>query len=372
MELEIALRNTAQKFLKGAADNTTRNRAWLMYFLKEGRILYKQGATVLNWQIRAREPASQNLASGLGVTYIQSSLFETLSITTAGIASVQALDHKVKMLQEADGGALAIVNLYGDALESTTASAAHRLSSEFFIQNNGNDNQLTGINTPCVPDGSVSVNDLIALPSTAATYCGKAVRPGSIGGRWSNALAAARRPSSLLTNDWPLGSGSPEYDYLAPKLLNYNSPRWGSGSNDWAGNCQIMMRRAKNWSKNLSGAGHSPSVALLAQDMLDEFQDNLQVKERLTVTDYGKALGFQDDVLNYNGLLVMCDYDCPAGSGFCLNASEMSLFTIHDNLFFTNGPDFNNTALAYEVLTGFYGNLRMNPKYLVKLGAFGA
>lgn len=370
MELQLALTNTANKYLKGAADNTTRNRAWLMYFVKEGRVLYNQGGPITTWNVRAREPGSQNHNSGIGVTFIQPNLFEQLTVPIAGIISASALDMKIKMLQEAEGGALTIVNLYGDALESTTGAAAHRLSREFYLQNTGDDTRLMGINTPMIPDGSATVNDLVILPSSSATYGGKSVRPGALGGTWDTNLAAAKRPSNLLSNDWPLGSGSPEYDYLSPRMLNSACPRWGSGANDWAGNCQHMLRRAKNWTKNLSGASHSPSVALLSQDYLDDFQDNLTIKERLTISDYGKALGFQDDVYNYNGLLVMADYDCPAGTGFCLNAGEMSLFTIHPNLFFTKGPDLNNTALAYEMFTGMYGNLRFNPKYVTKMASY--
>jgi hypothetical protein len=367
-EATLAIRNTAPKFLKGASDQTIRNRFWLAYLQKEGRILYNQGGVACNWNVRARQPDTRNHASGVGVIYSQTNSFEQLTVPVAGIIGTQALDLKVQMMNKEP---LAIVDLYSDAMESLLAAVGHRLSSELFIRNTGNENQLIGIDTPMVPDGSVSVNDLVALPSSSAAYGGKLVRPGSIGGAWSANLAAADRPSSLLTNDWPLGSGTPDFDYITPKLLNYRSNRWGTGGSTWSDNCEHVMRRGKSWIMNLSGATKTPTLHILSQELYDQFLDRLSVRERLMVSDYGKALGFGDNVLTYGGAMVMPDYDCPAGSGYAVNAAEMSLFSLHSDLFYSVGPDFNNTALATEVLVGFWGNMRFNPKHVAKYGAFG-
>ncbi len=364
-EAILAIRNTAPKYLKGASDQTVRNRFWLAMLESEGRILYNQSGVACNWNVRARQPATRTHSSGVGVVYTHNQAFEQLTVPVAGLIGSQALDLKIQMMNK---GPLAIVDLYADAMDSVLASVGNALSAQLFIRNTGNGDQLVGIDTPMVPDGSVVAADIVAAPSTTAAYGGKLVRPGSYGGTWSTSLPV--KPSSVLGTDWPLGSGSSDYDFLAPKMINYTSTSWGTNGNTWADNCEHVLRRAKNWIRHLSGASKVPTLTMLAQELYDEFQDKLTTRERLMVSDYAGKLGFTEDVINYNGSLVKSEFDCPAGTGYAINIDEMSLFSLHDQLFYLVGPEFNNTALAHEVAIGFFGNLRMNPKHIAKFGAF--
>lgn len=368
-EAILAIRNTAPKYLKGASDQTIRNRFWLSLLQSEGRILYNQSGTSTTWSVRARQPAARTHSSGVGVIYEHHQAFEQLTVPVAGLIGTQALDLKIQMMNK---GPLAIVDLYADAMDAVLASVGNRLSAELFLRNTGNDDQVVGIDTPMVPDGSVAANDRIALPSSSAAYGGKLVRPGSYGGTWSNNLAAANRPSSLLTNDWPLGSGSADYDFITPKMINYTSSSWGTGGNTWSDNCEHVIRRGRSWIRHLSGDSKIPTLHMLSQELFDEFQDRLVVRERLQVSDYAGKLGFAEDVINYNGAMIKSEYDCPAGVGYAVNLAEMSLFSLHDQLFYLVGPEFNNTALAHEVAIGFFGNLRFNPKHIAKYGSYGS
>lgn len=366
-EPRLAILNTAPKWLKGLSDQTIRNRFWLTYLQNEGRILFSQGGVACNWLVKARQPQSINIASGTGVVYTQLDAHESLTVPVAGIATTQALELKIKMMNK---DPLAIVDLAEEAIKSATVSTGNRLSAELYIRNTGNENQLVGLDTPFVLDGSVVTSDMIGLPSTTAAYGGKLVRPGSYGGTWSSALAASARPSSLLTTDWPLGSGSSDYDFIAPKALNFQSSRWGTGGTTWLDNCEHLVRRAKNWIGNLGGLSRVPTLHLLSQRLFDEFQDRQTVATRLSISDYGKSLGFGDMVLNYGGAMICPDFDCPSDTGYAINANEISLFSLHDDLFWIEGPNFNNTSLADEILVGFYGNLRFNPKYVAKYVGF--
>ncbi len=367
-EAILAIRNTAPKYLKGASDQTIRNRFWLALLQSEGRILYNQSGTSCTWNVRARQPVARTHSSGSGVVYEQHQAFEQLTVPVAGLIGSQALDLKVQMMNK---GPLAIVDLYADAMDSVLASVGNRLSAELFVRNTGNDDQIVGIDTPMVPDGSVVAGDRIALPSSSAAYGGKLVRPGSYGGSWSSNLSASARPSSLLTTDWPLGSGSSDYDFITPKLLNYTSTSWGTGGNSWADNCEHVVRRARSWIRHTSGETKLPSLHMLAQELFDEFQDRLVTRERLQVSDYAGKLGFSaENVINYNGSMIKAEFDCPAGTGYAVNLEEMSLFSLHDQLFYLVGPEFNTTALAHEVAIGFFGNLRFNPKHIAKYGAY--
>ncbi len=366
-EALLAIRNTAPKWLKGASDQTIRNRFWLAYLRKEGRLTFGANGVAINWNVQAREPSVELLASGQGVEYKQHHAYESLSIPYAGMRATDALDYKVQL---ANRGEIAIVDLYETKMDILLKTISRALCKGLYNQNLGDENQLMGIRTPCVADVATNANDMVAAPASSASYGGKSVQLGAIGGSWSADLAAGDRPSTVLGNDWPYGSGTSDYDYLSPKMLQYTSNKWGGGTT-WKANCEIVMRRGMSFVRHLTGENSIPDVFLLSQRLYDEFQDSLTGRERLFPSNYSQALGFPSNkIMEYNGSIVVTDYDCPADKGYALNAAEMELVSMHDNLFFTEGPIFDHKSLSSDFLVGFYGNLRFNPKHIVEFGKY--
>lgn len=362
----IAIRNTAPMWLKGASDSTIRNHFILAYLRKEGRMTFNYSGVAINWLVKARQPIARQLQSGQGTTYDQSQIYESLTIPYAGLHATDSLDHKVKLMNK---GELAIVDLAETKMDELLKTVSRGVSSGFYNQNTSDDNDLVGIRTPCIAHGSVAAGDIVAALSASASYGGKSVALGALGGSWSAVRSTS--PSSVLANDWPMGNGSPEYDYLSPKLLNYSSTGWGTGSTRWSENCEMVMRRGLSYVTHLSGTNNTPNVYLLAQDLMDEFKDQLTNRERLFPENYVSALGFAPGkLLEYNGAIVASDYYCPAGYGYALNAQEMELVSLHDNLFFMDGPTYNHLTLSDDFLVGFYGNYRFNPKHIVEFGAY--
>jgi hypothetical protein len=368
-EAQILIKNTAPRYLKQAQDSCLRGRFWLAYLKKEGRIKYGAGSHTVTWNVRCREPEMTTHSSGIGVVYKQNDAYEQLSLPIASLIGTDALDLKIQIINK---DPYAIVDLYGTKLEELLRTASNALSRQLFISNAGDTNRLIGFGSVMVPDAAVAATDMVAVPSSTATYGGKNIALASLGGTWTTDMAAADRPSSVAATDWPYGSGSTNYDWLTPKMLNAKSPKWtkNSGSVTWADNCEHMIRRSSTFMVNLNGDLSKPTVHALNAQWFDEVRDSYTMRERLQLSDYARGLGFQG-VLNYDGALIMHDYDCPANKGYAFNASEVELFSSYDQLFFTLGPNFDMTDLASQMLVGFFGNLKFHPRHLVEYGYYG-
>jgi hypothetical protein len=119
----------------------------------------------------------------------------------------------------------------------------------------------------------------------------------------------------------------------------------------------------------LSGSGMIPTLHLLAPDMYATFLDSLVSRERLQISNYASSLGFPN-TMEFEGAMLQKDYDCPAGRGYGINPKEMALYTLDDQLFYIDGPEWSIHAQAFVMLVGFMGNLRWNPKHFSEYASY--
>lgn len=350
-----AIKAIAPKYLPGAVDHTIRNRFLLSYLQKAGRFVFNVDGRDCTWNVKIRQPEVRS-TGGQRPQFVQSDVHEQLNITHAQLEGTDTIDRNTMMVNK---GETQIVNLTEEKLNDLVDSLADKLCSQVYINNSTDTNQYTGLQT-FIQGEVTSNNDRVAVPASGTTYGGKSIVLGAAGGTWSANLASANRFNSGLTNDWPEGSGDSQYDYLAPKILNYTGS-WSSGTNDWATNCEKLIRRARVMINSLSGKGRAPMLHVLSSQLYNELQDTVQVRERLKPSDYADKMGFPE-TLSYEGALVEYDFDCPAGKGFALNPQEMSLYSIEKGLMYVDGPTWDTREQAYLFLVGAFGNFRFNPK----------
>ncbi len=361
----IAVKNTAPKYLKGAADQTIRKRFWLSYLRQQGRIKLGDGGVSCTWNVKARQPEIRQNGDAGQQTFSEHDAYEQLTVDVRGYVGTDRLTLKKKMMNK---DPLAIVDLYGTKMDDLVKSLRDNFGGELYVDGNasGNSNRLLGIESFMGDDGNTVAGDIVANPSD--TYAGKSTALGNLGGTWTSALSTS--PNATLATDWPYGTGSSEYDYIAPKLINYSSTGWPSAATTWRDNCSVVMRRARTWCKTLGGDDMAPMCHLLSSELYDEFEDYQETKFRNTIPHKSASdLGFPD-VLSFNGAMVKQEYDCPAGTGYGVNVGEMLLFSIHDDFFYTEGPEWDTTSLSDLFLVGFFGNLRFNPKHFAKYAAY--
>lgn len=368
----LAVQATAPKWLKGASDQTIRQRVFLSMLDSRGRLKFNvDGHTECNWLIQVRDPQIRQYGDSARQSFTEHNAYESMQIDIRGYIGTDRLSHWTNLLNK---GKHAIISHYETKLPNLVRAAKRKLAADLYVDGYaaGYEQALIGLGSFMKPDGSVSSDDLVAVPASTAAYGGKSVQLGALGGTWSADLAVANRPSSVISNDWPLGSGSPEYDALTPKMLNVSSTRWPSATAGWKNNCTAIMRRARQWTRTLGGDGSEPMLHLLCNEFYTDYQDYIEAKERVILphketSDYGFS-----QTINFEGAAVVSDYDVPSGKGYGINIDEALLFTLHNDLFESEGPVWSVEEQAWLFVVRMAGNLRFNPKHHCEYGAYGS
>lgn len=363
-EAMSVVKATAPKYIKGATDLTIRRRLVLAMLNQSGNIAYNVKAPKLIWDVECREPRGRFLSGGERSQFTTHDAYEQLEIDHAEFEYTDKMARRTQQLNS--NSPQQIVDIGGRIMERLTEQCTKQLGKQFYADNTSGSNtsMLTGIESFMKPHASATATDKIIVPSATATYGGKNIGLGALGGTWS---ANGTANSSVTANDWPEGSGSAEYDYMAPKMFNYLA-NWGGSANTWEANSCRILRRSKEILLHTGGEGSAPVAHLLALDLYNAFRDHLEARERLQVSDYARTLGFPD-VLTYEGAIVSPDFDCPSGKGYGVSLSDMSLYSVNDQLFCTDGPTWTTEDQASLFLVMFFGNWKWNPKYFAQYRA---
>ena len=360
-----AITNVADSYLKGAIDLCLRERFLLSFLLKAGRFQGNCSGTNLHWNVKIKRPRIYT-GTGKRPQYEASDTNVQLAIGWARREGTDKLDRETMMVNQ---GESQIYDLAANKMDDLVSAATETMAADVYGDASADSTQPAGLRT-IFQHEITAITDRIAVPKADAVYAGKSMALGAEGGAWSAEKEAADRMNSGLTHDWPDGSGSPQFDYLASKSFNYNG-NWSTGSNNWKTNAEKIMRRSKVMIKAQGGAGSAPALHMLAQDMYVDFEDGLVNRERLRISDYATSIGFPD-VMRFEDALVAYDYECPAGEGYGLNPMQMEIKTPHDQLFFVDGPTWDIREQAWLMLVGFLGNIRFNPKYFAQYKGYAA
>jgi hypothetical protein len=350
------VKTTAPQYFKDATDHTIRNRPLLKMLQQSGNLFFNAKAPKFVWVVEVREPKVRHL-SGRGGTrtiFDQTDSYEQLEIDHAEMQVAESLTRRDQMINS--NSPQQIVDIIGKKFDQMVKTMSNRISNQFYADNTSgvNTGMLTGIRSIIKPTGASS--DQVAIPTSGTTYGGKSLELADLGGYWSTDLNTP--PNATAATDWPFGSGSTEYDWNTPKMLNINASF--NGDQGWENNCLKVFRRMNSVMRRCCGEGATPSVHLLGSDLLNEFKDKVESRERLYVSDYTKSLGFPH-LMQYEDAIVMDDFDCPANAGYAINPSEMALYSVHDQLFFTD-ESWETPEQASLLLVGFLGNWVHKPK----------
>jgi hypothetical protein len=355
-EALAALKVTVPAYFKEATDHTIRNRIALKLMETQGNIILNMKAPEMIWDIEVREPKVRAITGSDRHVWDETQVYEQLRIAHAELESTDVMRRRFQMINS--NSPQAIVDEAGKKMDRLVRAMTRKLNSQFYIDNSGSNSQyLTGLQSFLKFSPTLVTNDWVLPPLSGTTYGGLDIGLGSLGGTWSAGLTT--KPNANLAKDWPLGSGSPEYDYNAPKMLRQNGPF--GGLTGWENTCLHQIRRMSQAIKHTGGEGVAPILQIFSQELYSAVEDKLETRERLRVSDYATNLGFPD-TLTYGGSLLTSDYDCPAGKGFAINPSTCALYSVHSDLFFTDA-DWSTESQLSQFLVGFLGNYVHQPKY---------
>lgn len=353
--------DTAPQYMKGAADNVMRERLLLALFKKYGRIEYNQGSYQRTWDVEFSQPNIEAYGDAGHITYERHDRLRQFTLDWRGYIATDLMTEKERLMNKGD---VAIVNRYAEIIPALTRQITDRFAAEMYVDGSatGNGNRIHGFES-ALGAGTVLVGDRVAQPSD--TYAGRSTALAAEGGTWSATLSTY--PNSTIATDWPDGSGDPEYDYNAPKLVNWSSTAWGTGATTFEDNCERVLRQATIWSTRTGGKSGRPTLYLLASELFYAYQNHQEAKQRIWVPHKeAQDLGF-GDVLNQDGVMIQHDFDVPARTGYGLNVHQMSLASLAEQLFSTKGPTEDMKQMAFLFAVGFFGNMSLNVKFMNKL-----
>lgn len=364
-ESATLIKNTAQKYIKGASDHTIRQRVLLAMLAQGGRIKYNQSGYDLNWNLKIKLPDVVQGGDNAQNIFTEHDLNIQM---TLGVRSYKTLGRVSKRKVTLNrGGQLAIVDLFDQEMDSMKQALRNEFCAEIYKDGNGTGRGecIHGFESFLGDDGATTAADRVANPSD--TYAGQSTALANNGGSWATSGAPAY--NTAIGTVWPYGNGDPEYDCLSPKLLNYTSTAWSSGTNTWTANATELLRRARTWCK-VNGGTKMPMMHMLSADMYDELEDAIEVRFRHTTPLQSAVdLGFPD-VIQYSGMGLSREFDVTPGVGYGINLDDIEILSAHSDLFYMEGPVDDFRSESYLFLAGFLGNMRCNPRGFAKYAAY--
>lgn len=356
---------TRPKYQRGWTDMTTRNRLRLAMMRMRSRFETNQSGTHCQWQIQHDRPRSIPYADGVPVDFGQHDNYRTLSIDWRGIVNPDSMT----MFQQAQNkGEEALINMFQNKLNDCNKALQEDIGVDMYLDGEatGRENNIHGLETFLGEDPTIVAADLIAKPSDTYGLGALSTVPGADSGTWSSSLAVP--PSAVLANDWPFGSGSRSYDYNSPKLVNWSSSSWGTGSTEWEDNCWRVISQAIIWLTTLGGKDGMPTICSLSSDLWSGYKNHHEVVRRINVP-HKEAwdLGFRD-TLNQDGVAIHCDFDCPVQTGYIENLNHVTVSSIMPQFIWSKGPEQEPRSFwTWLMAAGFFGNLKYRPKHVAKL-----
>lgn len=353
---------TTQKYLKGASDATIRKRLLLAMMKKKGRMTFNNDGRFVQWQIEHKEHTMQSFGYGSPLDFSPTDRFTIAQIEYRGYKVTDMMDEKETLMNR---GVPALINRYDRTLKDMTKNMENRFPTEMYVDGyaSGNENRLCGFNS-FTGTGTTVAADRIAQPSD--TYATLSTVLGTKGGTWSTGLSTS--PNANVATDWPDGQGSSEYDYHSPKILNWSSTGWGTGSTTWEDNCERVIGQSVFWTLVPGGQAGRLDALLLAPNLMAAHQNHMRSRSRITVPHKeANDLGFPG-ALNQDGIALDYDFDVPVNEGYGWNVDEIELMCMYGQMFMPRGPDFEPRTQTYLFAIGFFGNMKFgNLKAMCKI-----
>lgn len=360
---------TRPKYMKTASDLTIRERLFFSFLKKRGRITFNHSGTDLKWPVKFSLPRVTPSA-GVGlIDFTRHNPNLQLSIDWRGYQAQGSLSMKDGLMNKGDE---AIIKLFDQVSDNLVQATRETIGSDMYQSGStaGRESNIHGCET-FMDSGTTVVADKVAKP--AGTYAGHSCALGAEGGSWSTALAVS--PNASVDTDWPNGSGTSEYDCLAPKLINYGSTSWNtpSPSNTWALNCRKAFSQVVTWLSITGGKDGMPTFAPLAVDLFQTLKDSLLDSQRILVPHKeAEDLGF-GNTLNIDGVAAQPDFDCPAQTGYMFNLSTIEVCSLCPELLWMKGPEeIAEASWATVWGVGFFGNVTWQPKYTAKFANYAS
>lgn len=350
--------------MKGAEDRTIRGRYMLAKLKKEGRIVMGGMGLSRKWQFEVFETTPTSLGDAGTLQFARADRYRQMEVDWRGYYVSDMMTKKQKLMNR---GVERLINYYEEIVPSLTKDITNKFNQdELWIDGNatGNGDRLHGIESFMADDGNTVAADRVAAPGDS--YGGHSTAVTTFGGTWSSILATP--PNATINTDWPEGKGTSDFDASSPKLINWSSNNWGTGSTSFEDNSERVIRYARSVTRLTGGRDGSPSALMMGGNLYRDFLNKQQSVFRNEIPHKeADDLGFAGEYVNFEGAMLMDDFGIDADIGYGINFQECELTSMQDQLFVPDGPEYSITQQAWLFAVLMFGNFRWNPKGFYKI-----
>ena len=336
-EFARILKVVTDRFVKGAPDETIQNSIILSELKKRGRIKYNLSGKALTWDLKVKQRALDAVDDMESLEFARQNIYEQLTLPWRGYRAQDVISNKERLMCK---GNEALVNIWGEKMESLMSDANDRLSAELFVDGNasGNTKKFHGIESIF---GAASATTTSEFATSSETYAG--VSPAAVHGTES-----ATSPYS-------------------PQLVHEDYTSYSS----WTTSATKIMRSLVSACSIRNNKKGRPDLAMKTESRFNAFKNLLASKEQIIAGPptpgmlYAGAKG-----VAYDGVIVTWDFDCPADVTYMLNFDQIELNILSSKLWFpATGYKVETDAHLFSV--NIWGNMKFNsPRYQGKSGAF--
>ena len=363
---------TITQYLREIEDNTMRSRALWGIMQQKGRITYNCGGRNFEWRIRMNELAPRVYDGSSSPIYAAVNRYQTASLNYKMLHLGEKLDKQVLDLNK---GQEAIVNLMQDALNS--ANGEFMRGTSVYLFNDGNATGATGkwdgFETFCGRHGS-NTGSSGKTRDPSDTFAGLSTAPGTYGGSW--------------TGDWPDGrtDEGPAYDFWSPVLVDTSASAWGTSPTATFANygdqqLTFAISRNTKFRPSIYGGdgsnkamGDETGIVLMTAEMRESFRNLFSGTQRTLMDQTPKEMSFGFKVMNYDGWLLVDDFDVPADTFYGFRWSAIEYRSVYSRMIEAlknqagKEVGFSHLPDGSGVLVGgwMHGNLKCNPRGFFK------
>lgn len=366
------IRTSAPQYMSDFSDLTIRGHILFNLMREYGMFEFNATSASTIYQIQVREPEVRTAQDTTRKVFSNSAVFEQCQV---GVRWYEASDMLTEIQWKENQGKTQLIDLWETKMKNLGTAMVRRLQE--WAYRDGNASPYTdgfqGFESCLADNGSSVAGDRIALPSDS--YAGQSTALAGFGGSWSS--DSTDYMNAGLTNDWPYGSGTANYDAFSPLLLNYTSTAWSSGSALWSDNLEEVLREASAIMQAKNGfvnVNEVPVLFLMSPKLYVQAKGFYSQRFRMLTPYRDNEVGFPSTgTLSLDGHVLKSDYACPVTTFYGLCPQHIEMFWMvcrnpsGENPFIdVDGPVWDTSTAAYLMRIAAGGNLRMQPKFMCK------
>lgn len=358
---ERLVNTTITEHSRDVEENTMRDHKFLAKLRAKGRITYGHGGAGnstnndFDWRVKFAQGALAGIDDADTVSFERLQRYQIARLPWRGYSMEDSMSKKEKLQNTGESSLINYFSIMGDEL---LQDAAEQIHDEFYVDGNatGNGKRFHGLESFLATAGGESASTLYPQPTDS--YAGLNTTLADKGGSW-------------LQGTWPQGSGQAEYDYWAPKFVNWSSTSWGTASALWTVNANIVLRRALTHSRASKGKKGMIETVLMDRELVAGLKDLNETRQRIVINrsqpDGLVALGF-NDVIDFEGVELAEEFAVPQNCFYGINWNHVELRLLNEDrqLFAVEGPEYDMKTKAYLLSIDCYGNLKFNPRAFFK------